>query len=348
LKEKAYLLLILILASTYVLKVKADRGMIPIIPGISVYEPGQKAIIGWNGEVEMLILSTDVYSPQEVKVLEILPLPSNPDRIEKASFESFHYVNGLIIKHAPRTKWFRGVLSPGTEGVTILFKTKIGVHDITVVRADESKELTYWIQDFLKKNGLENSLDLGSAEQVIDDYISAGFQFFVLDIIEVSDERSVEPILYEFRTPFLYYPLKISSIIPGETRISLFLITPERIGEGLLFESNMQMAYYELQKERAPVQFKVSLGEIGMIDPRLADLFDGEAWFTVIFYEGRTSYLENDLKIAYPSQSEVPSNSPLASEFVKGLITGFASALLLLGVYALRRPKRGESNSLQP
>lgn len=39
----------------------ADKGMwIP--PEIDVYGPGQKAIIAWNGEQEVLILSTDVYA----------------------------------------------------------------------------------------------------------------------------------------------------------------------------------------------------------------------------------------------------------------------------------------------
>lgn len=38
----------------------ADRGMIAAYPDISVYEPGQKAILAWNGEREAMILSTDV------------------------------------------------------------------------------------------------------------------------------------------------------------------------------------------------------------------------------------------------------------------------------------------------
>ncbi|KUO40886.1 MAG: hypothetical protein AVW05_03145 [Hadesarchaea archaeon DG-33] len=47
--------------------VAADRGMwIP--PEVDVYGPGQKAIIAWDGEQEILILSTDVYvSPQSLE-----------------------------------------------------------------------------------------------------------------------------------------------------------------------------------------------------------------------------------------------------------------------------------------
>lgn len=49
--------------------VAADRGMwVP--PEVDVYGPGQKAIIAWNGEQEILILATDVYSlPQPLQGL---------------------------------------------------------------------------------------------------------------------------------------------------------------------------------------------------------------------------------------------------------------------------------------
>ncbi len=55
----------------------ADRGMIPI-SDVSVHGPGQKASIAWDGEVESLILSTDVYASGDTMVLELLPLPAEP------------------------------------------------------------------------------------------------------------------------------------------------------------------------------------------------------------------------------------------------------------------------------
>ena len=41
--------------------VEADGGWVPYFNDFSIYEPGQKAIIAWNGEEEILILSVDVY-----------------------------------------------------------------------------------------------------------------------------------------------------------------------------------------------------------------------------------------------------------------------------------------------
>ncbi len=316
-------------------KIEADKGMIPVIPNVSVYEPGQKAIIGWNGVREILILSTDVYSSQETKVLEILPLPSKPEMIEMGSFESFRVVNELILEHGLEIQGNRkkSLLAQSTEGVTVLFKTKIGVHDITVVEASSSEDLSYWIQDFLKKNGVNTVLDLIFAKQVIEEYTSIGFRFFVLDIIEVSDEKSVEPIVYEFRTPFLYYPLRISSIIPGDTKISLFLITEDKLDERLFHESSMQIAYYETERGEVPIQFKVSLGEISKIDLRLADLFDEEAWFTAVFYDGDLGWLSKDLRIALHARIGeyiLGNNLENPADFLIGISVGFVLSLIAL------------------
>jgi len=75
--------------------VDADRGMIPVSPEVSVYEPGQKAIVAWNGAEEILILSTGVSASGETLVVELIPLPSKP-QVEAASFTSFEEVQSLI------------------------------------------------------------------------------------------------------------------------------------------------------------------------------------------------------------------------------------------------------------
>jgi len=118
----------------------ADRGMVPITD-VSVYGPGQKAIIAWNGNTEILILSTDVRADSNTKVLEILPLPSQPE-VEKGDFSSFQQVDKLIKEHFPislRDRYKEAGSIP--LGVEIVFHEKIGAHDITVVKAADSTEL---------------------------------------------------------------------------------------------------------------------------------------------------------------------------------------------------------------
>jgi len=78
------LFILLAVLLSLVQNVWADRGMVSVQPNVSVCEPGQKAIIAWNGTTEILILSTDIFASSVAKVLEILPLPSNPTEVERA------------------------------------------------------------------------------------------------------------------------------------------------------------------------------------------------------------------------------------------------------------------------
>ncbi|HJH27131.1 MAG TPA: hypothetical protein C5S37_10290 [Methanophagales archaeon] len=75
-------LVILALALVFILLapslVFADKGMIVVGPReVSLQESGQNAIVAWNGDEEIIILSTDAKSSESTLVLEVLPLPSN-------------------------------------------------------------------------------------------------------------------------------------------------------------------------------------------------------------------------------------------------------------------------------
>lgn len=288
-------LLVFLLLSSFITVVSADRGMIPIVPDVSIYEPGQKAIIAWNGLEEILILSTDVLSTRNTTILEILPLPSNPKKIEQASLESFNVVQELIWSHMPQPPGF-GYLRNETESdVEVVFHERIGMHDITVVKASNVSEFAEWISEFLTKNGISQEPSLQNSELMIENYMLRGFRFYVLDLIKLSsDQRSVEPILYQFDSKFLYYPLLITSPIGGEGKIILFALTKGIIKEG----------YYPLVKARyrglnisEPIQFRLSNEELFTIDPRIGELFDGRAWMTVLTYEGPLDKLTEDIVI---------------------------------------------------
>ena len=48
------------------------------ITPVRFFEPSQNALIAWNGQEEILYLTTDVRASRASKVLEVLPLPSQP------------------------------------------------------------------------------------------------------------------------------------------------------------------------------------------------------------------------------------------------------------------------------
>jgi hypothetical protein len=213
--------------------VLADGGMISIsiAEHISIDEPGQKAIIAWDGQEEILILSTDVHAEGNTTALRVIPLPSQPDRIEQGDFNSFLRIRDLIYdRFRHRHTWLDcpgGKGGGDGEGVDIVFHEKIGAHDIWVAKATDAVELIKWAEQFLARNQIQYQISSPELETLAAQYIDDGIQFFVFDLIELSaDQKSVEPIVYRFQSDTLYFPLKISSIIPGYTELSLFLLTP--------------------------------------------------------------------------------------------------------------------------
>ncbi len=346
-----FTLLVLLLLSTLPTAL-ADRGMIPIEPDVSVYEPGQKAIVAWNGEEEILILSTDVNAGGDTHVLEIMPVPSNPKVIEKASFESFIAIQNLIWERAPMALGRNYMGEDKTEGVEVTFHEKIGAHDITVVNASDASALTEWVEGFLEANGISQEVSLQNFTPAIEDYMARGFRFFVLDLIEMSPEqKSVEPILYRFETEFLYYPLKISSPIPGNTQITLFVLTNGKIStfDFPFFSSYypLRMAYYRTENHQAPIQFNLTSGQLSVIDLRIGELFEDGAWLTVLEYEGQLSWLTRDLMmtegIAATSDDVNAMGNVfymLLGVFIGAICMSVGAALVLLIVLVGKAKKR--------
>lgn len=291
----------LFLISLWFPSVYADRGMIPVDPEVSVYEPGQKAILAWNGHEEVMILSTDVTSSKETLVVEILPLPSKPT-VEAASFQSFEEIQRLI--------WNEGLnmFTYDTEGqarsgsVEVVFHEEIGAHNITVVKASDTSELASWMDNFLEDSGVNDVVSLGNFESVVEDYMNRGFRYYVLDLITVSsEERSVDPILYKFNSDYLYYPLVITSPVGGDTEITLFVLTEDKIAKDY---SPFQKVGYRLPEGGwTPIEIVLSKGDLAKIDLRIGEVFQYKAWLTALKYNGKVSWLDRDLMVSGVAQT---------------------------------------------
>ena len=306
--------------------VHADKGMISISAGVSVHEPGQKAILAWNGYEEVMILSTDVTSSEETLVLEILPLPSAPV-VEAASFQAFERIQEIW--EAGVSLFTYGVMADARSGsVEVVFHEEIGPHNVTAVKAEDSSELVDWMRDFLEENGVDKEASLQDFESVVEGYMNRGFRYYVLDLITVSsEERSVDPILYRFKSSFLYYPLAISSPIDGNTQITLFLLTE---GPDVTDYWPMQQAYYVHPdiRERQPIQFVLPKGRLSKIDLRVGEIFQDSAWLTVLTFDGQMSLLQRDLMISSNIPAEIPAVL-IALCILFGALAGVISTLLI-------------------
>jgi len=282
-------ILAITVAASYFPQVTADKCVIPGSEA-DIYNPGQKVVVAWNGTVEKLILSTDLYSSKETKVLEIIPLPSKP-AVEKGSYKIFTEIQRIIYGHAPPLALGKG----GERGPEIVFHERIGAHDIMVVKAHGVEELISFLRDYASREGLESLRITDKIEEIVKDYLQRGFNYWVLDLVEVGGKvRSIDPIIYTFRSDELYYPLKVSRAARGETKIIVYAITRHMISEESL-PTGFKIAEYRGISTR--LSFPLTGKELEKISSGIAEMFDGWAWFTAVTYSGNLEDLKEDIEV---------------------------------------------------
>jgi hypothetical protein len=239
--------------------VSADGGIIGP-PHIYIQEKAQNAIVAWNGTEEILILSVDIQSSESTKVLRVIPLPSNPMEVKEGSFESFTKLQEIINEklteiwnHSKGDGWDFEQGGNSLGNVEITFQDTIGAHDITIVKIIDVTNFSDWAINFATSAGLTDITFSSKFQSMVEEYIEGNISFFVFDIIDATDdEHSINPIIYRFKTDFLFYPLKITAASDvGETyaQVNVFCIAKELIKEEVFsdisFYSNLDYYWYD-------------------------------------------------------------------------------------------------------
>ncbi len=282
--------------------VSADRGMVPYPPRVHLDETEQNAIVGWNGKEEVLILSTDVRTSEDASVLEILPLPSNPTKVEEGSLEAFENLVEIINQKITdywdvRTPLSEGAKTVGQPGVEITFHEQIGAHNITVAKVNDLDEFIVWVENYLIDNGLEYYELPTEFKSTVADYLKRNIRFFVFDLVEAGTApKSLKPIVYRFPTNHLFYPMEITAFSDAggtdSSEVNLFLITKKKINPQTIYKLN-------LTPERGfdyPINF--SQGDLTYVNLEIAGLFSSGARVYQVKYYGRLNLLDRDLVIA--------------------------------------------------
>lgn len=207
----------------------ANRGMMPFDPRVQIFEPNQRAMIAWNGSEEILLLSTDLHASDSTMVLEVLPVPGEPE-VKKGDLETFRKATELInrkLQAQPPAKGYRtseGVVVPSGE---VTFHAKIGAHDVSVTHLLDAQGFVDWVLKYLRTRGVEEDIVTPRMRDLIDEYIADGFEWFVFDVVRLGKATvTSEPLQYRFKTRRLFYPLKITSTGAGATSIELLILTP--------------------------------------------------------------------------------------------------------------------------
>lgn len=216
----------LILCSLFflALEVYADMGAVHA-GDATVSEDSQKAIILHNGEEEILILGTDLKADERITVLRFIPFPAEP-KVSLAPPRVFEVALEMLKKYQLQfLEMSKGSMS--VQAVELLFREKLGAHDITVVKVNDPIHFREWVNDYFKEKGLPYKETYPQIEQIVHDYVKRGIDYFVFDSVEISETtKLVEPMAYRFKSKTIYYPLKTTNSFKNSGQIDLIFITP--------------------------------------------------------------------------------------------------------------------------
>lgn len=233
---------------------------IAFVKSVRVEEPTQHAVVAWNGKEELLVLSTQVKPSKSVRLLEILPLPSEPEvfAADPKTFEVLHdeLTGGLIPSAAEK-----------------LFEKRIGPHHLFAIRVDNQADFVAWVQGYLVKYAGVRTLISERALAMVQSYIDNGYRYFVLDLIDADAAGTRQmAIAYRFKTDHLFYPFRITAISgQGETYARLLILS-----NGLLrYNTRLLPSKYIDVRPFGPNSkaAKLSRERLSELSPLVADLF---------------------------------------------------------------------------
>lgn len=264
-------------------------------PKVELNQSAQNAIVAWNGQEEIIILSNDIESDESVTALRMVPLPSNPSDIKEGDFESFEKITEIINEKIEKIQTpgygREGDNKTGAAGIEIVFHEKIGAHDVTVVKVNDLDYFLDWTKDFAEGKGLEVKEISMKFRNGISNYLKRDIKHFVFDVIDTKEgEESIKPLIYKFDSDYLYYPILISGvseISESRANIQVFLITEDEILNERYWRP-YQKGYF-----RYPVEF--SQKELQEVDEDVAGLFDSKAKVTSFDYYGSLKLFTKDL-----------------------------------------------------
>lgn len=309
LTKKIFLLIVFMLYPCYIY---ADMGAFAPNADVDLREPGQKAVIAYDGAEEILILGTDMESSRNEKVLRFIPLPNKPDvQLAEESMERM----ASLAKSKKLRYYIKMKSIGGTKGIEkpiapeIVFHQRLGAHDLTVVKVRNPEDFTSWINGFLSGKGLPSRPLSQKESEVVEDYLRRGFFYFVFDLVELDDQtRTVDPILYRFKTTHFYYPLITSNLFGHRGRIELFVFMESRLDHLMLRRDGI---FKFSQPSKAPPWTAISNTvavedtEIQSVSKPISDLLGKNAYLTAYLYEGLLKF-ENDLWLSAPETSIFP------------------------------------------
>ena len=221
----------------------ADMGPIPM-KETAIREPVQNAIILFDQgkKRETIVLQTKLVSTRSVKGMFFMPLPSKPD-VSTAKPDVFERVVGFAkasgVKFTLADIWGMtngpggGGAGDKTRGISVEFTATLAEHDVTVIRVESWENLRQWLIQFIIDKRIPMEFDLDKIKDTVVAYANDGMRFFLFDVVDISKvEQSTHPLVIDFESDKLYYPLRVNALYDGPSDVQLLVFSPSRIPKG--------------------------------------------------------------------------------------------------------------------
>ena len=204
----------------------ADTGAIVPKGDITLTEPGQKAIVLFNGSEEVLILGTDIAASKDAVALRFIPFPAEPS-VSAASPMAFETAADLGKEHGLKYVLQYRMGTKEADAVEVVLTKRIPGHEVTVVKINDASEFGPWVKSYFTAHSLELTADMGRVDSIANDYVANSICFFAFDLVDLkTDANYIRPVQYRFKSDKLYYPLKTSNTFGGEGQIDLLFFAP--------------------------------------------------------------------------------------------------------------------------
>ena len=170
--------------------------------------------------------------------------------------------------------------------------------------------------------GFEHTEISSEFENTVAGYLNRDIRFLVFDVIEASeDKQSIKPLIYRFKSDFLYYPLEITATSDAglsRSEVNIFLLAKGIIKGDVVEDINL------LSRTGFYYNIELSEEELKEISPEIADLFSS-AYIMNAYYYGSLNRLNKDL-VVYKQDVHIPTFFDKISQTISGsLVFQFVS-----------------------
>jgi len=192
--------------------------------GVDLAEPSQKAIIHCHRGTETLVLQVK-YEGRAEDFAWIVPLPARP-KVTVIEPEKSPFAEISRFTQQRQRYQIEGSRGKGVDAVTVLERKVVGVYDVAVLAATDSKALGRW----LARNGFALP---GKLTGVLAHYVKKKWVYAAMridskalagDEVKKLKTGQLQPIRFTFAAARMVYPLRISCVNAGKTEVLLYLL----------------------------------------------------------------------------------------------------------------------------